>query len=266
MDIVSSSFVFVLGLIIGSFLNVVIFRYNTGQTLGGRSKCMSCGKTLEWYELIPVLSYLLLLGRCSKCRSKISAQYILVEFSTAFVFLFTYWKLASRLSSTEVSLAFIFALAGWALLIAILVYDLRHKIIPDIFVWSFSICALVSHILTVGVKNIVWTLIAGPLLFLPFYLLWKVSGGRWIGLGDGKLAWGMGWFLGIGLGLSAVVISFWIGAVISLLIIAVAKIKHKRGGLGMKSEIPFAPFLIAGLALTYFLNLDVMGIYVFFGI
>src|SRR3989344_1792899 len=85
-----SIFVFILGTIIGSFLNVVILRYNTGSSIQGRSGCMSCGKPLVWYELFPVLSFLFLLGRCGGCKSRISAQYPLVELLTGIIFLLTF--------------------------------------------------------------------------------------------------------------------------------------------------------------------------------
>lgn len=71
------------GLIVGSFLNVVILRMNTGKTLGGRSMCLSCNKKLEWYELIPLVSFIIQRGRCTKCHSKISWQYPIVEAITA---------------------------------------------------------------------------------------------------------------------------------------------------------------------------------------
>ena len=76
----------ILGLIIGSFLNVVILRFNTNKTLGGRSGCMACEKELNWYELIPVFSFFALQGRCSGCQTKISVQYPLVELATGVIF------------------------------------------------------------------------------------------------------------------------------------------------------------------------------------
>src|ERR1700752_70221 len=83
---------FVFGTIIGSFLNVVALRYNTGFSLGGRSRCFSCGKTLYWYKLIPLFSFLIQGGRCRKCHSQISIQYPLVEALTGLVFLGLFLK------------------------------------------------------------------------------------------------------------------------------------------------------------------------------
>ncbi|MFA6602049.1 MAG: prepilin peptidase, partial [Candidatus Paceibacterota bacterium] len=86
MDITALVLFFIFGTIIGSFLNVVALRFNTGATLGGRSKCMSCGHQLTWKELIPVLSFLWQGGLCRNCRSRISRQYVLVELSTGLLF------------------------------------------------------------------------------------------------------------------------------------------------------------------------------------
>jgi prepilin signal peptidase PulO-like enzyme (type II secretory pathway) len=105
------------------------------------------------------------------------------------------------------------------------------------------------------------TLLAGPVLFLPFFILWIVSNGRWIGLGDGKLALGFGWMLGLDYGLSAIVLAFWIGAVVSIFLIARERLNLKKKQLTMKSEIPFAPYLILGYAIVYFLSIDVMGLH-----
>jgi Flp pilus assembly protein protease CpaA len=106
---------------------------------------------------------------------------------------------------------------------AIGVYDLKHKIIPDMFVYSFSALSLLYLLLTsefselIGFPHIL-NLLAGPIIALPLYLLWKISSGRWIGLGDSKLALGIGWFLGFSGGISAIIIGFWIGAIVGVYI------------------------------------------------
>jgi prepilin signal peptidase PulO-like enzyme (type II secretory pathway) len=107
--------------------------------------------------------------------------------------------------------------------------------------------------------------LAGPLLALPFALVWYFSKGEWMGLGDAKLALGIGWFLGLAGGISALCIGFWAGAVISvgLLLIQRHMKKRNRNRLSLKSEVPFAPFLIIGLLVVYFFPMDIFYISTF---
>jgi prepilin signal peptidase PulO-like enzyme (type II secretory pathway) len=246
-------FAFIFGTIIGSFLNVAALRYNSGRSIGGRSSCFSCRHELAWYELIPVLSFLSSGGRCRSCRSKISWQYPLVELATGILFacLFAYNGLKDGFIQAD-----IFWAIEFALLIVITIYDYRHKIIPDGLVYAFSLIALLGVFYFGSIDF--WSLIAGPLLFLPFFLLWFVSKGRWIGLGDGKLALGIGWALGAIDGGSAIVLGFWIGALVSLAILAFG---GKR--LTIKSEVPFGPFLILGFLLIFFFRWDILGLHAF---
>ena len=271
---------FVFGTIIGSFLNVVILRFHTGVSLGGRSGCFSCGKKIPWHDLVPILSFLRLRGRCRSCRSKLSVQYPLVEFITGLLFLGVFFKYVSSFSFlsefyTLYSL-FYLDLAVLSLLVVIAVYDLRHKIIPDLLVFLFGAMSLVR----LFISSVIFTsphfpnaldLLAGPVLALPIAFLWFVSGGKWIGLGDAKLALGIGWFLGFSLGVSALVLGFWFGAIVGVFLICLSKLSDFRlfyrlllkvGGrrLTMKSEIPLAPFLILGLLVAYFFRIDVVGL------
>jgi leader peptidase (prepilin peptidase)/N-methyltransferase len=142
-------FIFVFGSIIGSFLNVVVLRHNTGKTIGGRSQCFSCGKQLHWYELFPVFSFAFLMGKCSKCKSKISWQYPLVEVITGTVFLLTIANATGPIETfvglTPEAFASLFIrLISFCFLIAISVYDMKHKIIPDEWVYSFVGLSFVS--------------------------------------------------------------------------------------------------------------------------
>ena len=283
MEFLAAVFFFVFGTIVGSFLNVVILRYGTGLSIfSGRSKCFACGKKLSWYELVPVWSFLFLRGKCSSCKSRISWQYPAVEFFTGIIFLavffssvfdFLYTLGATRYTVLET----IFSLSIFSLLIVIAGYDIKHKIIPDGLVYSFAFISLV-RVFTLFPLPVLfsfpygfYTLGAGPILALPFFLLWFFSGGRWIGLGDAKLVLGMGWFLGLFSGLSAVVLAFWIGACFSLLLMLINKFPKLIPGnsaglffglknLTMKSEVPFAPFLILATILIFFLQIDVLGL------
>ena len=247
-------YTFILGAIVGSFLNVVSLRYNTGRHLKGRSGCPSCKHPLAWFELIPILSFIFLKGHCTSCRSKISFQYPLIETLTGVLFAGIFIKINALLyfAPQIFVLTFLYYAVCFSLLVVILIYDWKHKIIPDGFVYAFGLIAAVHALFFFGSG---WDLIAGPLVFLPFYFLWLVSAGKWIGFGDGKLALGIGWFLGIIDGISAIVLAFWIGAVVSL--IAIATRKH----ISMKSEIPFAPFLILGFWLVFYFGWDVVGLH-----
>jgi prepilin signal peptidase PulO-like enzyme (type II secretory pathway) len=263
-------FAFIFGLVIGSFLNVVIYRYNTGVGVNGRSGCMTCGHLLRWYELIPLISFLLQGGRCRKCKSKLSWQYPMIELLTGLIFLGVFMHYASL---TEIILAVVLEsvimAVSWSILVVILAYDIKHKIIPDGLVYTFAALSFIHALVTIPthpLQPLLLTLAAGPALFLPFFVLWFVSQGRWIGLGDGKLVIGFGWMLGFGLGVSAVVLAFWIGAAVVVLSIAIARLKIGGKQLTMKSEIPFAPFLILGFALVYFFGVDVVGLHSLFAL
>jgi len=241
------------GLIIGSFINVAILRFGA-RALAGRSACMSCGKKIEWFDLIPLFSWLVLRGRCRQCRSRISIQYPAVELSTGILF--------ALVGGAElVPIAKIIGLLISALLIAIAAYDIRHTIIPDAWVWSFNALALLSAVIIppYSIHDTLYSFLAGPAVALPIFALWLVSNGRWMGLGDPKLALGIGWLLGSLYGMVALLIAFVTGAVVGLLLIFFSSdfwnrfasqfIPHRfwyrrDKGITMKSEIPFGPFLI----------------------
>lgn len=249
-------FSFILGAIIGSFLNVLIYRSRTGMGIGGRSMCMSCGKTLGWSELMPILSFIIQRGRCTACRSRISWQYPAVELATAVMFALIIYRWPPSSLGDLISAAISIVIAS--LLVVITAYDLRHKIIPDGFVLAFDLLALVTVFWDVS-RGLhpphIWTLLAGPILALPFALLWLVSRGRWIGLGDAKLALGIGWLLGLNSGASAIILAFWIGAAVSLIWMFAIYHRYKRG-----IEIPFGPFLVLGTVLVWLSGAQVVDL------
>ncbi len=271
------AFILVFGTLIGSFLNVVILRYNTGKnllSLGSRSMCFCCGKQLSWYELIPVVSFIFLRAKCSGCKSKISWQYPFVELAMGALTLAIFLKNFHGIVG-DASLFFltIFQIAIWGILLVITVYDFRHKIIPDSMVFTFAFLALVVRFLFPDPQISLMSAIVGGVVFFSFFgLLWFFSGGRWLGFGDAKLVLGVGLLLGFSGGLSALALSFWIGAAISILLIGFTKLMKlpsirkvvQRMGLRttssiltMKSEIPFAPFIILGTLIVFFCHADV---------
>ncbi len=252
--------VFGLGLIIGSFLNVVILRLNTGRSIAtGRSKCARCSTTLQWYELVPVFSFLGLRGKCRTCKTPISFQYPLVELVTAIMFVLLYMHtVLVHGFKPIVWVSFIFSAIIASLLIVITVYDLRHTIIPNKIVYPFVVAGFLSVIwkaATVVGFMVVPALVAGPLLAAPFFFLWFFSKGKAMGKGDMKLALGIGWLVGIAGGITVFLLSFWIGAIVGLILITISR-KY-----GMKSEIPFAPFLIIALTIVTLFGVSIQTLF-----
>ena len=265
----------VLGIIVGSFLNVVIYRYNTGKGIGGRSMCMACRKTLSWYELIPVLSFLLQAGRCRSCTAKISWQYAAVELLTGASFvLVAYEYIETLVMNPWHAFTLLFGFVLVSLFIVITVYDIRHMIMPDAFVFSFVGLAGVSlffPILTGGAGGFtlptIGQLLIGFWVPLPFLILWAISKGRWIGFGDIKFMIGIGWLLGLSQGATAVIFAFWIGT-LWVLCLYLFRIIMKflstrrlvRFGLHriIGKEIPFAPFLILATFIVFISHFDLI--------
>ena len=251
----------VLGLVIGSFLNVVILRFNTGRHFGGRSGCMTCQKTLCWYELIPLISFFALKGRCRNCKAKISIQYPIVELLSGLIFAGIFLKFQDifYINTLVFSISYAYYVTMFSILLIIAVYDFKHKIIPDTLSIVLGVLAFVGlflfsdylfypHIPTILEFS------SGLLLALPFALMWLLSKGTWMGLGDAKLSLGLGWLLGFSRILSGAVVAFWSGAIVGLILIAFSK-KH-----GIKSEIPFAPFLVLGVLIAFLFELHLFPI------
>lgn len=259
-------FIVLLGSIIGSFLNVVIYRLHTGKSLGGRSHCMSCGETLLWYELLPVISYLFLRGRCNVCASHIPRRYLAVELLTAALFVLAWHTFAFDFVPLALTLIL------FSFFVIIFVYDIRHTIIPDEMTIGVAVTAtlllLWQYWLTRDISSLLWHLIAGVAAAFFFWALWYYSKGRWLGLGDAKLALPLGALLGGTAAFSMIVFAFWIGAIIAVSILMFQRLVEKGKThlhfagrpLTMKSEVPFAPFLLAGFLFVYSFHADVFFI------
>lgn len=254
------------GVIIGSFLNVCIYRFHTGKSLTGSSHCLSCARTLAWYELIPVLSYVVLRGRCRTCRSRVPSRYLWVELSTAVLFAWVAYSVADVL-------LWPLLLVLMAVLMMVLVYDVYHLIIPHAFVWALTVLALLheGYRLYSGGTLVAtgWALVGVVGAFAFFAGLWWYSGGRWIGLGDAKLVAPLALMVGGSGVFSMVVLSFWVGTVVSLSLLGLQYVLRRGQGhlrfmaspLTIKSEVPFAPFLIAGFLLVYLGGVNVLSLF-----
>jgi len=223
---------------------------------------MACGAQLRWYDMIPVVSWGILRGRCRACHAWISYQYPLVEASTAILF--------AIIGFAPLHIIFkLFSLAIISLLVMITVYDMRHTIIPDEWAYSFAVLALALSFASIppgtDTMQIILLLLAGPIAALPLFALWAISGGRWMGLGDPKLALGIGWLLDVPLGPYAIFFAFVIGALVSIFILlplGYVRSKHGITHLGapgrrftMESEVPFGPFLVASCVLVWYASM-----------
>jgi len=237
---------FLFGLAIGSFLNVVIYRLRFGDSpMKGRSYCDHCKAKIIWFDNIPLLSFLLLGGKCRKCKKKIPVDYPLVEFLVGLQFVWVYWLLKVNFSffgSWEgfYSLAL---LIYWLLLfsgsLAIVVYDLKYMIIPDEVLWPLMglsfLRLFISH-----QWQVLWTA-AGSTLFI--FLIWLITKGKGMGFGDVKLAFLMGLVLGWPMIVVAYFLAFLTGAIAGVILILVNKKKFK-------DKIAFGPFLILGMIIA----------------
>ncbi len=256
---------FCYGAIIGSFLNVYIYRFHTGKSLSGRSHCLSCGKHLRALELIPLFSYLGLRGRCRSCGSFVSPRYFVVEAATGLLFI-------ASLIAAESLMEMLYLWTVCSILVVIVVYDIRHYIIPDTLTFSLVLFTLswLTFLITQGIPylDVVYTLVAAASASGFLFFLWYISNGKWIGFGDVKLAFPLGLIVGATGVFSMMVLSFWIGAGISLLLLAATKLP--RGQLGLrflaanltiKSVVPFAPFLVAGCLVVLFTKFNVLNLF-----
>lgn len=235
-----------LGLAIGSFLNVLIDRLPREESIVfGRSRCDYCHKPLRWYELIPVVSWLWQSGRCRRCHRRLSLQYPLIELTTAVCFISVFYGFPPP---GEISGIYYLQLAGWFGIassgIVIFVTDFKNQIIPD----SMLVLLLISAFLArpfPGSYGLLRLGAAGMVSGLFFYALWLITRGRGMGFGDVKLAAVLGAVLGYPEVVIAGYVAFLTGAAYGVILMI-------RGAAGLKSRVAFGPFLLIGAVVAYY--------------
>jgi prepilin signal peptidase PulO-like enzyme (type II secretory pathway) len=237
---------FLFGLTIGSFLNVVIYRLRTGKSpVRGRSYCDHCHHQISWYDNIPLLSYLLLRGKCRHCQKTIAIDYPIIEALTAIQFVWVYWLLKVNFQFFGQVEGFysLSLLSYWLLLftgsLAIAIYDFKYLLIPDLILVPLVVLALLR--LTVSQQWSVVPTAFGASAFL--FVLWWFTRGKGLGVGDIKLAFLMGLVLGWPQILVAFMIAFLTGSVVGVILVLVRK-------KSLKDKIAFGPFLILGMLLS----------------
>lgn len=230
---------FVLGAICGSFTGLVAERAFTGQSWKtGRSRCNSCRAYLSAPDLVPILSWAFHRGRCRTCGSKVPALYALYELVLGTLFLggFLFFGL------TPVLAVFLVMLLPLAFIV---IYDLRHTIVPLQASFLFiALAALFAVMRAASFHDLIVTFSFALGVALFFFLLFALSRGRAMGLGDTPVSFGLALMAGHA-SLAGLLFSFWIGGVIGIVILA-----SRRGGPRMGIEVPFVPFMAAGFLLA----------------
>ena len=246
MDITILFIVFILGICVGSFLNVLIDRIpNDESPFRGRSYCDKCKKTLRWYDLIPLLSYLYLKGKCRYCRAQISFSYPLVELITGVMFVLTFFYLKD-LRFTIYDLRFFLNYFYYAFIlssfIVIFFTDLKYGIIPDKILYPAVAAAAIFNF-QFSIFNFIFSALGAFIFFLALFLITK---GKGMGFGDVKLSFLLGLVLGFPKIIVGLYLAFLTGAIIGSILIIWGEKKLKGG------TIPFGPFLIIGAVLSIF--------------
>ena len=244
---------FVLGLVFGSFLNVVIYRLKNGRELYfGRSFCPECKTQLRWYDLVPILSFVWLGGRCRYCRKKISWQYPVVEILSGLIWVGVFYPppfMMQRVGDLAASIYHIFILSS---LLIVAVYDFKWLIIPDKIIYPAVFISILYNVF-ISFKLANWqTYFLEPLLvalivFVFFFLFVYFSSGRAMGLGDAKLTILIALFLSPLAAFIAFNLAFILGGIYGIILLTIGK-------KSLKSQIAFGPLLVIGAIISFFMS------------
>ncbi len=264
----------ILGLALGSFVNALVWRLHEQEKprkrrvasdselsiVSGRSMCPRCQHTLAWYDLLPVISWLSLGGKCRYCHQPISWQYPLVELATAFLFVISYafwpYSIHTPYSVVLFGLWLIFVTGFMALM----VYDLRWMILPNRLVFPLQVLAVLYVAIQVVFGLGGWQLAQGALLGVVcsaglFYVLFQLSQGRWIGGGDVKLAVVLGLLLtGPLRALAMLFVASLLGSIVGIPLLLKGKAKRN-------TRLPFGPFLIVATIIVYLFGVGLIAWY-----
>jgi len=255
MEIYIYILMFIFGIIIGSFLNVCIYRLPGKKSIvNGPSSCPSCGKRLSVIDLVPVFSYVFLGGKCRHCKSRISPVYPLIEALTGVLFLLLYMRFG-------ISCDLLMNMALVSLLIVISFIDFKQLVIPN---------GLIISLLIIGVIQLAVTIFTGTFGYWTDYVIGFFAGGlpllligllatyifkkEALGGGDIKLMAASGLIIGWKLVITSYLIGVVVGAIVGIILLATKK--KKRG-----DEIPFGPFLSFGILISVFCGNELINWY-----
>lgn len=244
---------FILGSIVGSFLNVVADRTMNGQSIiFGRSKCDFCNAKLSTFDLVPILSFLGLRARCRYCNHKLSWQYPIVETLVGVLFVLTLNFFVSQASTSLASL--FYYLVVICTLVVVSIVDFKFSLVPTAFVFAASLFALFWNYFSLSSSDFVLSVVSAFILAFGFLVIVILTRGRGMGTGDIPVVFLIGLFLGWPDSIAAIFAAFLSGAVISVLLLIIGR---KRLG----QTIPFAPFLVLGTLVILFWGEQIISWY-----
>ena len=259
-SIIYNFLLFLVGGSLASFSLLVVERIGIKSILKGRSMCLSCNRAIPWWENIPIISYIMLQGRCKGCRIRIPSGYLLLELFSGILFIF----LPSIISNwtynfTQQILLFIVFSIIFILGIIISFYDLRHKVILEPALYILILITIAINIYTqyydnhIGINYL--NLFSGLIIAVPFIVLFIISAGKWLGLGDIILYIILGTLLPLEYSIYIFLYSVWIGAFVSIVLLLIDRANHN-----MKTEVAFAPFIFLALLMVFIIKNDVLHI------
>ncbi len=242
-------FFFALGTIIASFLGVVVARFGTGESWwSGHSYCDSCAVTLTAKDMVPIFSWFFARGKCLHCGTRVSVASTIVEATLGTLFMLSYFLFG-------ISFSLLFFLLALFFVGAIVLYDIRHTIIPTAFNIFFVVLSIAFAAISARDTTIFWhTSIMALIIGLSLAALHFISRGKAMGLADAPFAFGLA-LLAAPFAFSGFLYSFWIGALIGIFILARAPKGHRIG-----IEVPFAPFMAVGFLLALFTGWNIFSV------
>ena len=246
--------VFAVGCSVGSFINVVRVRGSWLSALHGRSRCDSCRRSLVWYEVVPVFSYVLLRGRCRACLARIAPSHAAAEVFMGVLFITSFIHADSLAVFGAGVLAATF-------LVPIVLSDIERMEVPEHLSLPFAYGAFVFAAVLVFQTGSIMPVVTGLALAAPFFAVWFFSGGRAMGLGDAKVALPLGFLLPTLLSaVSVAVFSFWLSTIAVLCYVLYMKIRVGSWGLTRRMHVPLVPGIAAGYFLVYYTDLSFLAV------
>ncbi len=256
--------IFVFGCFIGSFLNVLIWRLPQDLKPTGRSFCPHCKHQLNSLDLVPVLSFVVFGGKCRYCKQNISWRYPAIEVATGSLFLLTFLLLLYPVTTTDTTFVITATQLAFALAVIVVVFviDLEHYLILNkvvlpatVVVLLFSLGLDIAHGSLLQRNSYLLQSVLGAVVgFLPFYLLWKISKGKWIGLGDAKYGLFLGALFGFPLVLLNYMLACFLGTLFAIPLLATGR-KH------LSSKLPLGTFLSVAAILVLWFGIDILNWY-----